>query len=217
MSPNNSTNPPQQNYYLDPVAPKKSEVILKKTAKFSFGIVQILVGLAILGVILYLFVFPISVVDGPSMQPNFCTKDVYITFKLGGLINPLGFHRGQVVAFKENNNTNLIKRIIGMPGDTLMVRDGKVYINGEIINEVYLPEGRLTDPFNKYLFDGEEYVVPNNTYFVMGDNRYNSIDSRDIGPINPLSINGNVIAVIWPLNRFRLFNETQVFPENTCD
>lgn len=221
MNPNTNYGTNQNSpYYLAPEEPSKAQAIVKKSSKIIFNILQAIVGLSIIGIIMYFFITPVNVVDGPSMQPNFCNKDIYLTFKLGVLINPMGYKRGQVIAFKENATTNLIKRVIGIPGDIIKIVDGRVYRNGELLNETYLPEGRATSPYNKVLYDGIDYKVPEGNYIVFGDNRGNSIDSRDIGPIDPANANvtnGNVFAIIWPPQRIRLFDQNSGYQENNCD
>jgi signal peptidase I len=214
-----SDNNQQGSYYLAPTAPTKTQLVVKKSSKLVFNIIQIVVGLSIFGILMYFFVTPVNMVDGPSMQPNFCNKDIYLTFKLGYFINPMGYQHDQVIAFKENATTNLIKRVIGIPGDVLTIQEGKVYRNGVLLNEVYLPAGRLTYPLDKTFIEGVDYTVPQGKYIVFGDNRGNSIDSRDLGAIDPYvnTINGNVFAVLWPPQRMRIFDTQHANAENTCD
>jgi signal peptidase I len=96
---------------------------------------------------------------------------------------------------KKEEKHRLIKRVIGVPGDEIDVKDGKVYINGELYNEPYAKG--FTSP------KGMEFPIkiPDNEYFVMGDNRENSMDSRDIGLINTDKIEGKAVLRLWPLNK----------------
>lgn len=97
----------------------------------------------------------------------------------------------------ETNKTSYIKRVIGVEGDHIKIEDGKVYRNGELLNETYVPAGTITE--------GKTYsdiVVPENTVFAMGDNREHSTDSRDFGCIPIDRIESRVAFRFWPLNKF---------------
>lgn len=205
-------------YYLEEETPSKTQAVLKKTTSVAYNLVQFGVFLGIIGIFLYLFVFPFNIVDGFSMSPNFCSNDIYITYKLEGYFVP--YKREDVIAFKLNETTNYIKRVVGVPGDTIMISDGKVYRNNELLDEIYIPEGRQTYLYNDaFMSDGQEVVVPKGTYFVMGDNRGNSTDSRVIGFIDPAKnpINGKTVAIVWPPQRIRIFDNKSVRPENGCE
>lgn len=113
-------------------------------------------------------------------------------------------HRGVIVVFKEPPNdiepgmTDLVKRIIGLPGETIASRDGSVYINGAVLKEPWLPAGVTTSDFSPV-------QIPPRDYFVIGDNRGNSADSRIFGPIAGDLIVGVVVAITSPANRARTF------------
>jgi signal peptidase I len=116
--------------------------------------------------------------------------------------------RGDIVVFHSPNpGPVLIKRIIGMPGDTISLKDGAVYINGVKLNEPYVrtiagkPEP--SDPFDNGLPWSlqQPYKVPAGSYFLMGDNRTNSGDSREFGPVPRSQFVGRAFARYWPLNR----------------
>ena len=99
----------------------------------------------------------------------------------------------------EINKKSYIKRVIGIPGDHVVIKDGKVYLNDEELQESYLPEGIVTDNGNGACVD---VVVPENTVFAMGDNRAQSSDSRAFGCIPLERIESKVWIRIWPLNLF---------------
>lgn len=99
----------------------------------------------------------------------------------------------------EINKTSYIKRVIGLPGDHLKIENGKVYINGNELQETYLQEGVITDDLNGAFTD---IIVPENTVFVMGDNRGQSTDSRRFGCIPLEKIESKVLFRFWPLNVF---------------
>lgn len=105
--------------------------------------------------------------------------------------------------FKHNileiGKTSYIKRVIGVPGDHIVIRDGKVFVNDEMIDEKYLQSGVVTDNERGYIV---ELDVPENTVFVMGDNRTQSTDSRCFGCIPLKKIESKVWIRIWPLNAF---------------
>lgn len=98
----------------------------------------------------------------------------------------------------EWNKMSYIKRIIGLPGEHVQIRDGKVYINGEELQESYL-HGVETGDMNGVFID---IIVPENCVFVMGDNRPHSTDSRCFGCVPMEKIEGKVVFRFWPLNRF---------------
>ena len=133
--------------------------------------------------------------SGPSMQPNLYAGYRVMTEKVSYL-----FHdprRGDVVLVERPaNEGNLIKRVIGLPGETIEVRDGHTYINGQIIDEPWVKNfgGVSCSPT----------FIPEGTVFVMGDNRPNSRDSRAIGPVPIDSIIGRGWFVYWPLEEFEL-------------
>lgn len=99
----------------------------------------------------------------------------------------------------EMGKMSYIKRVIGLPGDHIEIKDGKVYINGEKIEENYLQPGVITDNGRGHCV---ELTVPENTVFVMGDNRSQSTDSRAFGCIPLEKIESKVWIRIWPLNLF---------------
>ena len=99
----------------------------------------------------------------------------------------------------EINKTSYIKRVVGIPGDHIVIEDGKVYINGEELVEKYLQPGIVTDNGKGYCTD---IIVPENTVFVMGDNRSQSTDSRCFGCIPLEKIESKVWIRIWPASLF---------------
>lgn len=99
----------------------------------------------------------------------------------------------------EINKTSYIKRVIGLPGDHVVIKDGKVFINDNELEENYLQDGIVTDNGKGNCTD---LIVPENTVFVMGDNRAQSADSRRFGCIPLENIEGKVWIRVWPLNLF---------------
>ena len=164
---------------------------------------EIVIAVIIAAVILT-FIKPI-VVRQSSMEPTFYSGDyVFISkqaYKLFG--EP---ERGDVIVFhtdmkdENDHDKNLIKRIIGLPGDTVEIIGGYVYLNGQILDEPYLNEQGISGEM-------EKITVPEGRLFVMGDNRGVSQDSRDvlIGCIEEDSILGRVCVRLYPFNRIRTF------------
>jgi signal peptidase I len=205
-------------YYVGKIKKPLYKRIFILVFKSGFNLIQFFVIVMTLLVFLYLFVLTPHIVDGRSMQPNFCNGDIYFTYKLGGLFKP--YQHEDVITFKHDESNDYIKRVIGIPGDKIRVEGGKVYRNGELLNEEYLPEGRQTllNPGDS-LYEGSNFVVPEGRYFVMGDNRPHSTDSRYFLSIDPKGFNpidGKVVLVLWPPKRIRIFDEKNVKPLHEC-
>lgn len=130
-------------------------------------------------VLLAFFVFKVVLLPGivptASMEPTIQAGSFYMASRVTYAIQ--GPQRGKIVLFRdrtEGNNIGYVKRIIGMPGDSIRISQGKVYVNGAELDESeYLPDGIYTEAGNF-----EEYQVPEGYYFVLGDNREDSNDSR---------------------------------------
>ena len=99
----------------------------------------------------------------------------------------------------ESGKTSYIKRVIALPGEHVEIKDGYVYINGELLKEDYLPAGIVTD-IERGVYD--DFIVPENTIFAMGDNRPHSTDCRIFGCIPLENIESTVSFRFWPLNLF---------------
>jgi len=132
---------------------------------------------------------------GPSMQPNLYAGFRVMTEKLSYYLHEP--QRGDIVIVERPvNEGNLIKRVLGLPGETIEVRDGHTYINGIIMDEPWVTffGGRDQPPIE----------IPEDTIFIMGDNRPVSRDSREIGPVAIDSIIGRAWFVYWPLEEFQM-------------
>ena len=124
-------------------------------------------------------------VDGKSMFPTLSGNEIMILNKLGKI------DRFDIVVVK-NNNDDLIKRVVGLPGETIEIINNNVYIDGKKIDDIY-GNGESSDYAKRKL--------EKNEYFVLGDNRENSMDSRTIGPIKDTQIEGTTSFVIFPFNK----------------
>ena len=138
-------------------------------------------------------------VEGMSMYSTLDDKEILLLKKYDK-----SYDRFDVVVFNYNN-TKLIKRVIGLPGDTVAYKDNKLYINGKYIKEDFLKDNQETYDFSLEELGYE--TVPDGYYFVMGDNRTNSTDSRIIGLISDDDIEGTTNFAIFPLDKFGNFNK----------
>ena len=175
--------------------------------RFILELVKItLISLAIVIPVRYFLVQPFYV-RGASMEPNFYDRDYLI-------INEISYRftepsRGDVVVFKYplNPREYFIKRIIGLPGETIEIKEGKV----KIYNKLY-PQGIVLDE-SSYLFPGTKtggnlkISLGPDEYYLLGDNRNASLDSRSFGPVPRKNIIGKVLLRGWPFSRFSKFEE----------
>ncbi|MGH9152026.1 MAG: signal peptidase I, partial [Acidimicrobiales bacterium] len=139
-------------------------------------------------------------IPSPSMEPTLMIQDRVLVNKLSYRLHDV--NRGDVVVFERPPNESgtirdLIKRVIGLSGDTVEGRDGDVYVNGRELNEPYLPAGTVTSQF------GPE-KVPHGYVWVMGDNRANSSDSRVFGAVDEDRIVGRAFVRVWPISALGL-------------
>ena len=139
---------------------------------------------------------------GSSMYATLYNNDLLVASKISYKLHQP--QRGDIIIFKppDPDVRDFIKRVIAVPGDRLRIDHGTVYINGEVLEEPYLPEKWTYN--NSWPATGQDYVVPPDHYFVMGDNRNHSSDSRVFGAIDASSILGKAEVRIWPLNEFGL-------------
>ncbi|OON93545.1 MAG: signal peptidase I [Candidatus Epulonipiscioides saccharophilum] len=151
--------------------------MLVKVKQFLEGTTELI--LAILAAILITqFVFMHSTVPTGSMIPTILIGDHLILNKISAYYREP--EHSEIIVFF-NGQDNLIKRVIGLPGDEIDLIQGQVFLNGKPIDEPYLNDQNSTFPLNNRI--RYPYVVPKEHYFVMGDNRLNSADSRDFGPV----------------------------------
>ena len=160
------------------------------------GTVYVLTIVAAVSVLIATLVLPVLQIEGKSMEPTLVNGDIVL------LTKTVNFDRGDLCGFSWNNKL-LIKRVIGIPGDWIEIdTDGTVYLNGE----------RLEEPYAQQLAIGEcdldfPYQVPQEAYFVLGDMRESSIDSRStlIGCVENDQILGKVFFRIWPFKTICFF------------
>ncbi|MBJ8106529.1 MULTISPECIES: signal peptidase I [Bacillus cereus group] len=167
--------------------------------------------IVILILLLRHFIFTPVVVEGSSMMSTLQDGDRMVASKIGYKLN--GLERFDISVFKHKDGANYIKRIIGLPGDYVEYKNDQLYINGKKYSEAYLESQKkdlargelLTEDFNiKTLPSTLSPIVPEGHYFVLGDNRRGSKDSRDIGFIPANNIIGKANVVYWPLNEMKI-------------
>lgn len=165
----------------------------KDTLKYIIVIVVVLV--------IVLYVVTLQQVVGPSMEPTLNEGDVLILNKFQYYL--FDIKRNDVVSLKYDGSKYLIKRVIGLPGESIYYKDNVLYINGNPYKE-NIVDGLVTEDFD--LKDLGYDVIPEDMYLVLGDNRDNSLDSRskEVGLIKKEDIIGKVFIRIWPLNGFKL-------------
>lgn len=158
--------------------------------------------------VLFDMAIPRSLVDGRSMQPTFEDSERLIVSRVHYLITPP--ERGDIIVFNSVDafepDVMLIKRVIGLPGDHIEFRERQLYVNEILIDEPYIKEecnSRCSD---------NEWFLGTGEYFVMGDNRNNSSDSRRFEGVPINHIVGRVVFRYWPLDRIGLI-EHQNYPE----
>ncbi len=174
--------------------------MIKSVIEFVMDILETVVFIGSLFIVTYLFIVAPNQVKGASMEPSFYTGEYILTSKITYKFR--GPHRGDVIVFKSPKNPDIdyIKRIIGLPGDQIMVKNSDVYINNQPLTEDYIAaKTNLWE--GGALREGVPLTVPEGDIFVMGDNRPRSSDSREFGPVPLDTIIGQVFYRYFPTNR----------------
>jgi len=182
-------------------------VIMRKAFASILEIVEIIIVAVSAVFIVRTFLVQPFLVSGTSMSPNFSNGDYVLVDELTYRIRPP--ERGEIVVFHdpEDYGTYFIKRIIGLPGETVQVADNTVTVfnasapRGFALDESYLPAGTVTSVSG----GSERYVLSSSTYLMLGDNRPNSFDSRSWGALPAKNIVGLVRARLWPLDAVQAF------------
>ncbi len=150
----------------------------------------------VLAMIIRIFFFQVTIVEGTSMSPTLQNYERLI-------INKVVYHfkkpqKGDIIVFNFSSHRDFIKRIVALEGDVVEIKNGRLYINGQIREEPYLE--------SQHMPDFGPAVVPLDHAFVLGDNRKDSMDSRDpaVGYVSLERIRGKASLVFWPLINFRL-------------
>jgi signal peptidase I len=160
---------------------------------------------AILAALIMTFLIQAYRVEGVSMLPTLHNGDRLMIDKVSYRLREPRYGEIVVFRFPANPRQRFIKRVIGLPGDTVEIRQNRVYLNGQVLNEEYL-NGTMYGNFGPV-------VVPENSIFVLGDNRNNSADSRyqEVGPIPDKLIIGRALFQFWPLTKLHVVKIPEIF------
>jgi len=177
--------------------------ILRKIYLFLLDTVQTFLIAAAVFLVIYVFLFRPFEVKGESMYPNFYDKEYVLTNIV--LLRFQDPKHGDIVVFKAppDPDKDYIKRVIATPGETVSIENGKVILNGKLLDESSYLKPDVVTQGAAFLSEGKTVKVPQDEYFVLGDNRQYSSDSREWGFVKKSNIIGDSMFVYWPLNRMR--------------
>ena len=181
---------PVEDKLPNPTQPAEAESFWQMVRPVLFEALQIVLPAMILALLVHLFLAQATIVFGQSMEPNLHDNQRLIIEKISYHIHPP--QRGDIIVLRLPNRHSdpLIKRVVGLPGETVEVRDGRVYINGQVLDEPYLDQSTYPGMPSR--------VVPENEVFVLGDNRGQSNDSRMFGFVPFSDIVGRAWFRYWP-------------------
>jgi len=177
-----------------PETPKEVDAEIVARAGMHSWLRDLVVSIAISAFIIIFLYQPVRV-EGTSMLPMLEDQDRLFINKIAYRMGDI--HQGDVVVFQypRDHSKSYIKRVIALPGDRLRITAGEVYVNGNRLQEPYVP-ARFEDDRSQ-----PEMVLPQHEYFVMGDHRSISSDSRDFGPVDRDLIYGKAVIVYWPMEQ----------------
>ena len=167
---------------------------LRVNTGFRVWLRDLLISLAISAFIIIFLYQPVKV-EGTSMMPSLVDQERIFVNKFVYRLEPI--ERGDIVVFRYpyDPSKSYIKRVIGMAGDRIRIDAGQVYVNGEALDESYVP----SEYIDSRTFP--EVIVPANSYYVLGDHRSMSDDSRNFGPVNQSFIYGKAVFGYWPMDK----------------
>jgi len=179
------------------VAPPATKKKKNKTLRTVLELVVLVLAI-LLAFLIHKFVYEVALVTSGSMIPTLQIQDRVLIDHRESLHN--NWKRGDIVTFDSPESWGeqevLIKRVIGLPGEIIEINDGKVYINGKILDEPYINND--SEPVGEI----KKTVIPDSQYFVIGDNRNHSQDSRDLGGVEDKYIRGRAVLHIAPISKF---------------
>lgn len=175
-----------------------------------FEFLKTVIIIVILAAVIRLFIIQPFIVDGQSMEPSFQNNNYLITEKITFKLHEPT--HGEVIILRppDNPSVNYLKRVIGIPGDSVDIKDGVVSVNDKKIDEPYI-DGQKTLTVN-----GQELKITlrDSEFFVMGDNRNHSRDSRELGPIPVQNIVSHVWIRLYPFQQMKIFGTPRVVSSN---
>ena len=175
-------------------APVTARPTLRVNTGFRVWLRDLLISLGISAFIIIFLYQPVKV-EGTSMMPSLVDQERIFVNKFVYRLEAI--ERGDIVVFRYpyDPSKSYIKRVIGMAGDRIRIDAGQVYVNGEALDESYVP----SEYIDSRTF--QEVVVPANSYYVLGDHRSMSDDSRNFGPVNQSFIYGKAVFGYWPMDK----------------
>lgn len=190
---------------FEPIEKEPEKPSIDWVAEIKELIITFAVCYAIVAILTTFVVKPVRV-EGNSMYPTLLDQEVGAVNML--LVKLEGIERYDVVVVhNDNQDENWVKRVIGMPGDTIFCKNDVVYVNGEAIDEPYLNEEYVKETRNKngyFTYDFDEVTLGDDEYFLMGDNRVVSLDSRAVGPFKGEQIIGKDAYILFPFNQMKI-------------
>lgn len=160
----------------------------------------LLISLVSVYLIVHYIFLPVQV-KGTSMYPTLENQALGISNKIGFTLN--GLKRFDIVIIHMNDNNNyLVKRIIGLPGETISYKEDKLYINGEYVEEPFFDESYRASSSHPFTNDFEEITLGENEYYCLGDNRPSSRDSRYYGPFQKEQLSCKGVFIFYPFSKF---------------
>lgn len=178
---------------------EESNFSLRNIAEFIWEMIKTAITVIIIVYLIKTYIFQLFSVDGQSMEPNLHHSQMLLVDKLSYFFRSP--HRGEIIVFEKPDakNINFIKRVIGLPGETISIHQNQITIinndhpEGFTLSEDYIPSDHPTN-------GDYELTIGDQEVFVLGDNRTNSQDSRVIGPIERDKIIGRALFTYWPIN-----------------
>jgi len=180
--------------------------ILSSIGSFFLDILETVVVSSLIFVVVYVFIAQPFQVKGDSMKPNLHDGEYLLVSKLSYRFGHPA--RGDIIVFEYPNapQYDYVKRIIGLPGETIEIKGDAVYINKKVLDEKYLAEEIITTG-KSFLKEWVQFKIPEGEYFVMGDNRERSSDSRQWGTLPAKNIIGKSWIRYWPLSAVEVIHQ----------
>ena len=190
---------------------KRQDVKPNLITSFITESLEVILFVSLVFIILNIFLGQLLIITGDSMYPTLLDQEQILGEKLSlKFFEP---KRGEIFIFKQPvSGKLLIKRLIALPSEEVLIKDGKVFINGEILKEPYIEEAFTNG--GEYFREGETIKVPEGKYLFMGDNRERSLDGRDWGFVDKEQLESRAFLVYYPIENLRLINRDPKYKVN---